>query len=585
MAKRSPRLQFSEEECAVPELEKAIRKADKRMDKLEKAESKIPKKRVKVKERVVDPKSGKVTTRLYFKEVDKKRPPSKLSHAVRDAPGLAVSSTVHRKLREADDDNSATEAANTATETAEGGVRTIQSAHRSHELKPYRNADKAEVNADKANVKALNKEAQQQNPEFSSNPYSRWQQKRAIKKEYAAAKAGKGAQKTVKASETTAKAAKKTAEESKKVGEFIVRHKKGFLIVGGIAALLAILMSLIGSCSVMFNGMSSTITSSTYPCEDADMLGAESQYLAMEAELQNYLDTYEDTHSYDEYHFDLDDIEHDPYVLISAITALKGEAWTLDEVQGILQTLFDKQYILTETVTTETRYRTETRIGSYSYTDPNTGQIVTVYYEYDVQVPYTYYICTVELENFNLSHVPVYIMSQDQLSMYAMYMATLGNRPDLFASSAYVGKYYGTEYEVYDIPPEALEDEQFAAMIKEAEKYLGYPYVWGGSSPSTSFDCSGFVSWVVNNCGVGWSVGRLGASGLLGICTRVSAANVKPGDLVFFQGTYDTTGASHVGIYVGNGMMLHCGDPIQYTSIETNYWRQHFLAYGRLPNP
>jgi len=585
MAKRSPRLQFSEEECAVPELEKAIRKADKRMDKLENAESKIPKKRVKVKERVVDPKSGKVTTRLYFEEVDKKRPPSKLSHAVRDAPGLAVSSTVHRKLREADDDNSATEAANTATETAEGGVRTIQSAHRSHELKPYRNADKAEVNADKANVKALNKEAQQQNPEFSSNPYSRWQQKRAIKKEYAAAKAGKGAQKTVKASETTAKAAKKTAEESKKVGEFIVRHKKGFLIVGGIAALLAILMSLIGSCSVMFNGMSSTITSSTYPCEDADMLGAESQYLAMEAELQNYLDTYEDTHSYDEYHFDLDDIEHDPYVLISAITALKGEAWTLDEVQGILQTLFDKQYILTETVTTETRYRTETRIGSYSYTDPNTGQIVTVYYEYDVQVPYTYYICTVELENFNLSHVPVYIMSQDQLSMYAMYMATLGNRPDLFASSAYVGKYYGTEYEVYDIPPEALEDEQFAAMIKEAEKYLGYPYVWGGSSPSTSFDCSGFVSWVVNNCGVGWSVGRLGASGLLGICTRVSAANVKPGDLVFFQGTYDTTGASHVGIYVGNGMMLHCGDPIQYTSIETNYWRQHFLAYGRLPNP
>jgi len=343
-------------------------------------------------------------------------------------------------------------------------------------------------------------------------------------------------------------------------------------------------MSIIGSCSVMFNGMSSAITGSTYPCEDADMLEAESQYVGMEAELQAMLDNYESTHDYNEYHFDLDDIEHDPYVLISAITALKGEAWTI-EVQGILQTLFDKQYILTETVTTETRYRTETQTGSYDYIDSETGEIVTVDYEYDVQVPYTYYICTVELENFNLSHVPVYIMSQDQLSMYAMYMATLGNRPDLFASSAYVGKYYGTEYEDYDIPPEALEDEKFAAMIEEAEKYLGYPYVWGGSSPSTSFDCSGFVSWVVNNCGVGWNVGRLGASGLLGICTRVSAANAKPGDLIFFQGTYDTAGASHVAIYVGNGMMLHCGDPIQYTSIETSYWQQHFLAYGRLPNP
>ena len=585
MAKRSPRLQFTEEERTDPKLEKAARKAEKRVDKLEKAEAKISQKTIKIKERVVDPKSGKVTTRLYFEEVDKKRPPSKLSHAVRDAPAATVSATVHRKLRETDDDNSGTEAVNSATETAEGGVRTVQSAHRSHELKPYRNADSAEVKADRANIKALNKESAQQNPEFSSNPYSRWQQKRAIKKEYAAAKAGKGAQNTVKASEATAKAAKKTAEETKKAGEFIARHKKGFLIVGGIAALLAIFMSIIGSCSVMFNGMSSAITGSTYPCEDADMLGAESQYVGMEAELQTMLDNYESTHDYDEYHFDLDDIEHDPYVLISAITALKGEAWTIDEVQGILQTLFDKQYILTETVTTETRYRTETRTGSYDYIDSETGEIVTVDYEYDVQVPYTYYICTVELENFNLSHVPVYIMSQDQLSMYAMYMATLGNRPDLFASSVYVGKYYGTEYEEYDIPPEALEDEQFAAMIEEAEKYLGYPYVWGGSSPSTSFDCSGFVSWVVNNCGVGWNVGRLGASGLLGICTRVSAANAKPGDLIFFQGTYDTAGASHVAIYVGNGMMLHCGDPIQYTSIETSYWQQHFLAYGRLPNP
>lgn len=294
----------------------------------------------------------------------------------------------------------------------------------------------------------------------------------------------------------------------------------------------------------------------------------------------NYLDSYERTHDYDEYHYDLDEIEHDPYVLISAISALHGGEWTIGDVGGTIQMLFDKQYILTETVTTETRYRTETRTGSYTDADGNTHT-----YTYEVQVPYTYYICTVTLENFNLSHVPVYIMSQDQLSMYATYMSTLGNRPDLFPNSAYVNRYYNTEYEDYEIPAEALSDPQFAAMMKEAEKYLGYPYVWGGSSPSTSFDCSGFVSWVVNNCGVGWNIGRLGASGLLGICTRVSASNVRPGDLVFFEGTYDTMGASHVGIYVGNNRMLHCGDPIQYADLTSSYWQQHFLAYGRLPSP
>ena len=300
----------------------------------------------------------------------------------------------------------------------------------------------------------------------------------------------------------------------------------------------------------------------------------------MEAELQQYLDTYESTHDYDEYHFELDDIEHDPYVLISAVTALMGKEWTLSEVGGILDMLFEKQYILTETVTTETRYRSETRTGYYTDADGNLHS-----YEYTVQVPYTYYICTVKLENFNLSHVPVYIMSQDQISLYAMYMATLGNRPDLFGGSEYIGKYYTADYEKYEIPPEALEDEQFAAIIKEAEKYLGYPYVWGGSSPATSFDCSGFVSYVYNNCGVGWSFGRLGAEGLRQLCTQVSAANVRPGDLVFFQGTYDTAGASHVGIYVGNNMMLHCGDPIQYTSLASSYWQSHFLAYGRVPTP
>lgn len=579
MAKRAPRLQFTEEERASPELAPAIQKADKKIKKLEKAEAKIPKKEVK--QRVVDS-DGKITTRLSFEE---KKPPSKLSHAAK-VSGDAVLHGVHREVRQSNDgDNAGVDAANTLTEDAESAYQVGRNIHRAHELKPYRKAHRAEKKADKANVKALNQEFAQQNEGFSSNPYSRWQQKRAIKREYAAAKYGRGTVNTVKASEVTKKAAEKSAEAGKKVGEFVAKHKKGFLIVGLIAAVFLLFTNLFSSCSLMFQGASSSIAASTYPSLDEDMLAAEAQYCAMEAELQARLDNYEAEHDYDEYHYELDDIEHDPYVLISAITALMGREWTISEVGGILDMLFEKQYILTETVETETRYRTETRTGSYTYYDYELEDWVIEEYEYDVEVPYTYYICTVKLENFNLSHVPVYIMSQEQLSLYAMYMGTLGNRPDLFGSSSYVGRYYGSEYPKYEIPPEALEDEQFAAIIKEAEKYLGFPYVWGGSSPSTSFDCSGFVSYVYNNCGLGWSFGRLGAEGLRLICAYVSPANARPGDLIFFQGTYDTTGASHVGIYVGNNTMLHCGDPIQYSDITSSYWQQHFYQFGRLPSP
>lgn len=580
--RKSPRLSFTEDEYADPKLKKVIRKADKAADKLDKAEAKIPKKTVKVKERTVDPKTGKVTVNLKFEEIDKKKPTSKLTHAVAAAPVHLLSDTAHREVRESEKDNVGVEAAHKGEEVAEYSVRTGESAYHSHKLEPYREAAHAEAKADKANINALYKQSIRDNPQAASNPVSKWQQKQAIKKQYAANKAGKTASTTKKTAENTAKAAKKTAQEAKKAGEFIARNKKTFLIIGGIGLVIVLLLNIASSCSVLLQGGLSGVGISTYPCEDGDMLAAEAQYCGMEADLQNELDNYEVYHSgYDEYRFDLDDIEHDPYVLISMLTALQGGEWTISDVQGNLDMLFDKQYIITETVTTETRYRTETRTGSYSYIDPNTGELITEYYEYDVQVPYTYYICNVELENFDLSHVPVYIMSQDQLSMYAMYMATLGNRPDLFPGSEYIGKYINGEYEDYDIPPEALEDEVFAAMIEEAEKYLGYPYVWGGSSPSTSFDCSGFVSWVINHSG--WDVGRLGAQGLLNICTRVSSVNAKPGDLIFFQGTYDTTGASHVAIYVGNGMMIHCGDPIQYTSINTSYWQAHFLVFGRLP--
>ena len=548
MSKRAPRLQFTDEELAAPEVSKAAKKVAKRIEKLEQLEAKIP------------VKNG----------TEKPRPKSKLQHAVRDAPGKAVRSAAHREVSQHEDDNVGVESAHKLEEAAEQTVRAVETAHRSHQLKPYRNADRAESRADSANLDALQKQAQQQNPELQSNPYSRWQQKRAIKKEYAAAKASGG---TVSASEVTAKAAKRAAEDTKKASEWITEHKKGFLIALAILLVAVFLLNIASSCSVLVEGGVTALGVSTYPSEDSDMLAAEAQYCAMEAELQSKLDNYEATHDYDEYHFDLDEIGHDPYVLISALTALKGGAWTLSEVQGELQMLFDKQYILTETVETEVRYRPETRYDEDG--EP-----------YTVQVPYEYTICAVTLENFDLSHVPVYVMSEDQLALYASYMATLGNRPDLFGDSDYVNRYYGNgSGGSYDIPPETLEDEQFAAIIKEAEKYLGFPYVWGGSSPATSFDCSGFVSYVYNNCGVGWSFGRLSAEGIRQICSYVSPADAKPGDLIFFEKTYNTTGASHIGIYVGNNTMLHCGDPIQYTSISSDYWQSHFLQFGRLAPP
>ncbi|RHS43606.1 NlpC/P60 family protein [Clostridium sp. AF02-29] len=568
--KREPRLQFSDADLAEPKLEKPIKRVKKAEAKADKAQAKIPKKTVVKKERGFDPATGKVKTQLRFEEVDKKKPPSKLTHAVQDAPANLILSQVHREVRQSEDDNVGVEAAHKVEQAVESGGRLVQSAHRAHQLKPYRAAIRAEKKLERANLDALQKKAEIDSP--TSNPVSKWQQKQAIKKQYAAAKHNQAAQTTAKAAENTAKAAKKAAEKAEKAGKYVWEHRRGFAIAAAILLMLAFLLNGLSSCSVIMDGVGSGIAASTYPSQDADMLGAEAQYCEMEAELQRYLDTYESTHDYDEYHFDLDTIEHDPYVLISMITALHQGEWTLDEVQGTLQMLFDRQYILTEDVVVETRYRTETD----TWTDADGNTHTDTY-----QVPYDYYICTVTLENFNLSHVPVYIMSEEQLGMYATYMATLGNRPDLFPGSGYIGKYVEGSYTDYDIPPEALDDEVFAAIIKEAEKYLGYPYVWGGSSPSTSFDCSGFVSWVINHSG--WDVGRLGAQGLCNICTPVSSANVKPGDLVFFTGTYDTPGVSHVGIYVGNNIMIHCGDPISYANLNSNYWQSHFYRYGRLP--
>lgn len=541
----SSRLQFSEADQAKPELQGAIRKSDKAADRLDAARDAIPNKS-----------PGKSHA-------------NPLSRPIQEA-GAAI----HGKVREVEQENSGVQSGHLGERGIEKAVgygnRRVQNWRVERKLKPWRDAAKAEQAAVKANADFYYRKAVAENPQLASNPISRLWQKRKLQKQYAAAyrAAGKTAQ-AGKTAEATAKAAKKTAQESKRTALFLKRHWKGALIVGGIGLLLVMLLGSLQSCSSMFGGGVSNVMASSYLSEDADMLAAEAAYAEMEAELQNELDHYESLHpGYDEYRFDLDEIGHDPYVLISILSALHEGVFTIDQVQGDLQTLFDKQYILTETVTTETRYRTETRTDSEGN-------------EYEVEVPYTWYICTVTLENFDLSHVPVYMMGEEQLSLYATYMSTLGNRPDLFGTAEYPNASTLQEPTYYEIPPEALEDETFAAMITEAEKYLGYPYVWGGSSPSTSFDCSGFVSWVINHSG--WNVGRLGAQGLYNICTPVSTSQVQPGDLIFFVGTYDTAGVSHVGIYVGGGMMIHCGSPISYANVNTTYWQSHFYSFGRLP--
>ena len=569
------RLQFSEEERAAPELHKHIHRAEKAADKLDAAQAAIPKKRMLRKERVFDEASGTAKTKLRFDTVDKSPPKLKPNPLGRPLREVAVQA--HGKIHEVEHENVGVESGHKAEELAEHGAGgAIRWERRHRKLKPYRAAEKAERKAVNANAEYLYQKALHDNPEMlSGNPLNRFFQKQRLKREYAKAArtaktAGSTAQATAKSAEKTAEAtataAKKAAEKAKEAAEFVAHHWKGVLVVLAGFLLIVMLIGGLQSCSALVGAAGGGVAASSYRSEDADILAAEAAYCALEAELQEYLDTYERTHDYDEYHYDLDEIKHDPYVLASILSALHDGAWTASEVQGTLQMLFEKQYILTETVVTEVRYRTVTR------TDREGN-------DYEMEVPYNYYICYVTLENFNLSHVPVYMMSEEQLSMYALYMSTLGNRPDLFPSSGYIGKYITNRPPEHEVPESYLDDETFAAILKEAEKYLGFPYVWGGSSPSTSFDCSGFVSYVYNQCG--WSFGRLGAQGLYNICSRTSGP--RPGDLVFFVGTYDTAGISHVGIYVGDGWMLHCGDPISYANLNSSYWQSHLYAYGRLP--
>ena len=573
----SSRLQFTAEERADPQLSKYIHKAEKKADKLDAAKDALPKKRVVTTETVYDEASGRAKTKLRFDKVEKPAPklkPNPMSRPVQEA-GLFV----HGKIHEVEGENVGVEGGHKGEELAERQAgKAIRSSIRRHKLKPYRAAAKAERKSIAANAEYIYQKSLRDNPELAqavSNPVSRFWQKQKIKRDYARAAraAGQTAQgaagAATKTAQASAAAAKKAAKESKKGVSFLVRHWKGALLIGGVALMLLLIMGGLQSCTAMFGSAGTGLAATSYLSEDADMLGAEAAYAELEADLQHELDNYESLHpGYDEYRYDLDDIGHDPYVLTSILSALHGGAYTLDEVQGDLDRLFGLQYTLTQTIETETRYRTETRTDSEGNT-------------YTVEVPYTYYICNVKLVNNDLSHLPVSIMDEEQLSFYAAYMQTLGNRPDLFPSGSYPNASTVKEPTYYEIPPEALEDETFAAMIAEADKYVGYPYVWGGSSPSTSFDCSGFISWVINHSG--WNVGRLTAQGLYNICTPVTAEQAKPGDLVFFVGTYDTPGVSHVGLYVGNSVMLHCGDPISYTNLNSSYWQSHLYCYGRLP--
>lgn len=581
----SSRLQFTDEERVDPDLQKYVRRSDRAADQLDAAKAAIPTKKVPKTERVFDEAAGKGKTRLRFEEVEKK-PNGHLRHNPLSRPVQELKATAHGEVRKVEHENVGVEAGHKGEELAERGIsRTaggIRSAVRDRRMKPWRDAVKAENASIRANADFLYQKALHDDPALAaSNPVSQYLQKKRIQRNYA--KEIRQAEKTAK---NTAAAPKSAAQKAKDAFKdtflYVKNHSRAVLLIIGIGACVGLLFGGMSSCSILGGSGVSGVFMTSYLSEDADMLAAEAAYADLEAELQNELDNYESYHpGYDEYRFDLDEIGHDPYVLISILSAFHEGVFTIGEVQGELQTLFEKQYTLTQTVTVEVRYRTETRTGYDIVTDPDTGEVTIEEYEYEVEVPYNYYICNVTLENFDLSHLPVYLMDEEQLSMYAAYMSTLGNQPDLFGGGEYPNASTLQEPTYYDIPPEALEDETFAAMIAEAEKYLGYPYVWGGSSPSTSFDCSGFVSWVINHSG--WNVGRLGAQGLYNICTPVSSSQAKPGDLIFFVGTYDTPGVSHVGIYVGGGMMIHCGSPISYTSINTSYWQAHYYSFGRLP--
>ena len=493
----------------------------------------------------------------------------------------ALSAKAHQSVRNADqDNNSGVEAAHFTEGSAEGAARAGSRFQYGRKLRQYKKLERLEKKANKDAVDSIFAERMKSDPQAGSNLFSRWRQKQAIKKEYAAAKAGAAAAENTAAG--TAKAAQGTASMTEKAFQFVQNHSHIIIGIAAVGLLVLVIAGSVSSCSVLINGGGNVVLGTSYTAEDEDLKGVETDYTKLEDKLRKQIDRIETDHpGYDEYRYNLAEIGHNPYELASLLT-VEFENYTRSQVQARLQSIFEAQYELKLEEKVEIRTRKETRVG-YRY-NPITGTGHT--YTYQVTVQYEYKILNVTLLNRGVDYVARNSgLTDDQLQRYEVTLECRGNRDDLFAGIAFAtpdGAGSSGEYQDYDIPGEALTDEKFRKMITEAEKYLGYPYVWGGSSPSTSFDCSGFVSWVINHCGNGWNVGRQTANGLMGKCDIIPKSEAKPGDLIFFQKTYNTSGASHVGIYVGNGMMIHCGSPISYASIETSYWRQHYYCMGRI---
>ena len=584
MARKSTRLHFTDDELSNPKVRKAADKAERAADKADRAAAKVPKRRQL---KLESDKTAERTVHLIFQKEE--IPAGELAGKKASFPKAAVSSAIHGQISANNqDENTAVQAVDASAEAAETGAYAVEHAVYSKKLKSSQRADRLLSKSDAANVNALYQQRMAEHPEEFSNPLSRWQQKRKIRKEYMAARhaeaAAANAGTAAKSGTTGIKSlGQKLADIKDKAFEYAASHPHVILMIAALALLVMVISSALSSCSVFLPGSSGAVVATTFTADDDDITGANDDYKALEAELQREVDAIETTHpGYNEYNYFLDEIGHNPYQLAAYLT-VKFEDYTRSEVQTTLHALFDLQYELQLEEEVETRYRTETRTGTTTSTDPETGELIEEEYEYEVEVPYEYHILNITLRNKNLGHVITESggMDEDQTERYAILLQTKGNKDYLFADDPYVAT--SDEYLDYQVPGEALTNERFANMIREAEKYLGYPYVWGGSSPSTSFDCSGFVSYVINHCGNGWNVGRLTANGLKNYCTIIRPEEAQPGDLIFFQGTYNTSGASHVGIYVGNGMMIHCGNPISYASINTSYWQQHFYCFGRIP--
>lgn len=584
MQTKTTKMRFSPDDLADAKVRRAAEKAEKAVEEADAAKARLPSKKLRTKTTTAQAQGEKLRfgkKEIVVEETVKKPAAIGKKAAVKGA-AASVSGTVHKQAAEYQDDNVGVQAVNETTGAAEAAMQTGDTLRYSHKLKNYHHAEKLEAKADKANVEALFQKEASKNPGAASNPFSRWRQKQAIRKEYAAMKAGKesagtAASHAVGGGAKAAQGAGKAVKEGKNIGtwavNFVKSHGHVLLMLGGLLMVILIVAGSISSCSVFMQGGTNVVIDTSYTAEDADILGVEEDYKEMEAELQTRLDNIEDEYDgYDEYRISSDQIGHDPYELASYLTIV-FQSYKRDQVQSTLQELFDSQYELSVEEEVETR----TREVEHSSTDPETGEEDT----WTETEEYEYYILNVNLKNNGLGKAIMEAgLTEDEMSRYAVLMQTYGNRREIFGDNPYAVAVEDVLH--YDIPGEALTDEKFRRMIAEGEKYLGYPYVWGGSSPSTSFDCSGFVSWVVNHSGNGWSVGRQTAEGLRQCCSIIPKSSAKPGDLIFFKGTYNTSGASHVGIYVGDGMMLHCGKPIQYANCETSYWQSHFYCFGRL---